>query len=81
MVNLSRKELINEPSGSEVILIYFPLTVLVREAQVDVKTHLLLSFVPALLVRLAVRYNLLTGVRTYSMGVFLYFGLLFYLIM
>lgn len=81
MVNLSRKELINEPSGSEVILIYFPLTVLVREAQVDVKTHLLLSFVPALLIRLAVRYNPLTGVRTYSMGVFLYFGLLFYLTM
>lgn len=49
MVNLSRNELINEPTGSEGILIYFHLTVLVGEAQVDVKMHLLLSFMPALL--------------------------------
>lgn len=60
MVNLSRNELINEPTGSEGILIYFPLTVLVGEAQVDVRTHLLLSFIPTLLIRLAVKYNLLT---------------------
>lgn len=43
MVNLSRKELINEPTGLERVLIYFPSTVLVGQAQVDVKTHFLLS--------------------------------------
>lgn len=59
-VKLSRKELINEPNGSEGILIHFPLTVLVGEAQVDVKRHLLSSFIPALLIRLAVRYYLPT---------------------
>lgn len=81
MMTLSRKEMINEPTASEGILIYFPLTVLVGVSQVDVKMHLLLSFIPALLIRLAVRYNLLTWVRTYRMGFFLYFGLLFHLIM
>jgi len=43
MVDLSRKVLINVPSRSERILMYFPLTVLVGEAQVNVKMHLWLS--------------------------------------
>lgn len=40
---MSRKVLINVTSRPERILIYFTLTILVKEAKVYVKMHLLLS--------------------------------------
>lgn len=47
MADLSRKVLINVPFRSERVLIDFSFTILVEEAQVPVKMHLLLSFIPA----------------------------------